>query len=120
MNNDRKWQIPSGVFLEDVLYERFKNEQVELAVHSWIVDTCDPRVESCFSTDDWEAICDQVPPLPEADPLLVQSMRRFMSVSVGVRCFFFIHRQPLILPNVVANPSRTSERCIQDLVFGQR
>lgn len=118
MNNNRKWQIPSGVFLEDVLYERFKNEPVELAVHSWIVDICDPRVESCFLSDDWKAICDQVPPLPEADPLLVQSMRRFMSVSgvCGVSPPFT--GKSLILPNVVANPGRTSECCIQDLVFG--
>lgn len=120
MNNNRKWEIPSGVFLEDVLYERFKNEQVELAVHSWIVDTCDPRVESCFSSDDWKAICDQVLPLPEADPLLVQSMRRFMSVSGVSGVFSSFTGKSLILPNVVANPGRTSERCIQDLVFGRR
>lgn len=87
MSDDRKWRIPSGVFLEDIIYERFKDQQVELAVHSWVVDTCDPRVESCFDPDDWKAICDQIPPLPETDPLLVQSMRRFMNVSEGYNHF---------------------------------
>lgn len=101
MSDDRKWRIPSGVFLEDILYERFKDQQVELAVHSWVVDTCDSRVESCFDPDDWKAICDQVTPLPETDPLLVQSMRRFMNVSEG--SIFFLHSlasPPLTLPNV--------------------
>lgn len=120
MNNDFKWRIPSGEFLEDILYECFKDEQVELAVHSWIVDTCDPRVESCFSEDDWKAICDEIPPLPETDPLLVQSMRRFMSVSEVYNIFPSFTSKSLILPNVVANPDRASECCIQDLISWRR
>ncbi|KAL0640404.1 hypothetical protein Q9L58_000371 [Maublancomyces gigas] len=110
MSDDRKWRIPSGVFLEDILYERFKDQQVELAVHSWVVDTCDSRVESCFDPDDWKAICDQIPPLPETDPLLVQSMRRFMDVSEW--SIFFTGGPPLILPNVAAKSGRASGRCV--------
>lgn len=111
MSDDRKWRIPSGVFLEDILYERFKDQQVELAVHSWVVDTCDSRVESCFDPDDWRAICDQIPPLPETDPLLVQSMRRFMNVRVNL---FppFTGKPPLTLPNVAAKSGRASGRCV--------
>lgn len=108
MNNDFKWRIPSGEFLEDILYECFKDEQVESAVHSWIVDTCDPRVESCFSSDDWKAICDEIPPLAESDPLLVQSMRRFMSVSEVYNIFLLFTRKSLILPKECSCKPRPS------------
>lgn len=81
MSNNRKWLLPSGDFLEDILYQHFRDEQVELAAHSWVVDTRDPRVECCFEPEDWKAICDQIPSLPEPDKPLVESMRRFMGVS---------------------------------------
>lgn len=84
MRTTRKWLLPSGKHLEDILYENFKDSVVELTVHSWVVDTGDTSVESCFSDEDWKAICEQVTPLPEADRVLVESMRRFMGVSV---CF---------------------------------
>lgn len=120
MGNNRKWQIPSGAFLEDILYENFKDHHVELAVHSWVVDTSDPQVELCFGTGDWKAICDQIPPLPETDPLLVQSMRRFMNVIEAFNLLSSPNSKSLTLPNVVGKSSRAPERCIHDLVSGER
>ncbi|KAH0607347.1 uncharacterized protein H6S33_002381 [Morchella sextelata] len=81
MRTTHKWLLPSGKHLEDILYDNYKDSVVVLAVHSCVVDTGDTSVESCFNDEDWKAICEQVTPLPEADRVLVESMRRFMGLQ---------------------------------------
>lgn len=88
MSDDRKWRLPSGNYVEDVLHSKFSDHQGELPVHSWIVDTCDPDVQKCFDEEDWEAICDKVPQLSQPDKLLVDSMKRFMP-AVSEMCTAF-------------------------------
>lgn len=81
MVNDKKWYLPSGVCVENTLYECFKDVNEECGVHSWVINTRDDCVEACFTPKDWKAICDEIPLLPHPDEQLVQSMERFMDVS---------------------------------------
>lgn len=83
MSPSRKWMLPSGLCVEDTLYECFKDASEECAVHSWVIDTRDSAVRDCLSDADWVAICAEIPPLPDADPKFVKSMIQYASVRAA-------------------------------------
>lgn len=80
MDNDRKWYLPSGVCVENILYDYYKRAPKECAAHSWVIDTQDPSLQDCFDPDDWNAMCGEIPPLPDPDSKFVGSMLRFATV----------------------------------------
>ncbi|KAH0609218.1 uncharacterized protein H6S33_001446 [Morchella sextelata] len=80
---DKKWHLPSGVCVEDTLYECFKGDNEESAAHSWVVDIKDKNIKACFTPEDWQVICDAMPPPPAPDKTMAQSMCRYMGVSFG-------------------------------------
>lgn len=84
MDSDRKWNLPSGGCVEDILYHHFKDAPKECAVHSWVVDTRDRSVKDCFSPEDWKAMCDEIPLLPDPDPNFVDAMLRYATVDEDV------------------------------------
>lgn len=82
MDKSRKWLLPSGIYVEDRLYNCFKDAPKECAVHSWVIDIRDTSVQECFpEEEDWEAICAAVPPMPDPIPSFVRSMLQFATVS---------------------------------------
>lgn len=80
MDTSSMWKLPSGVFVEQVLYDRFKKPGPELLAHSFVIDIHDSTVKKLFEPGDWEAIIKKVPAFPKNDPLLVKSMMRFLNV----------------------------------------
>lgn len=93
MDNDRKWHLPSGVCMEDCLYDYYKRAPKECAAHSWVIDIEDPSLKDCFDDpDDWNAICGEIPPLPDPDPKFVGSMMRYVTVCDPINLF------PITLP----------------------
>lgn len=89
MTDDKKWYLPGPgrVCVEDTLHECFKDVTEECAVHSWVINTRDECVQACFTDEDWKAICDEIPLLPDPEEKLVLSMERFMDVSGNSMCF---------------------------------
>ncbi|KAL0640261.1 hypothetical protein Q9L58_000541 [Maublancomyces gigas] len=80
MDNDRKWHLPSGVCVENYLYDHYKRAPKECAAHSWVIDIEDPSLRDCFDDpDDWNAICSEISPLPDLDSKFVDSMMRFVT-----------------------------------------
>lgn len=83
MPDEGKWYLPSGMCVENILYEYFKNIAQECAVHSWIINTQDSDVEGRFGAADWEIICNSLPPLPDPDEKMLRSLEPFMGVSIN-------------------------------------
>ena len=82
---DQKWTLPSGVVVEDVLFDVYcqsRSPSVTTSIRNWILDLGNPEIQERFSESDWEAIMAEMPPLPELDPLFVQSLLRFDGVHV--------------------------------------
>lgn len=82
------WELPSGSFAEEVLYNRFKSASSELLAHSFVIDIHDRTVETSFEPGDWQAILKKVLEWPENDQSLTESMKRFWKV---VGSFMFLY-----------------------------
>jgi len=74
------WKLPSGDFIETILYNRLRNATHECLGHSYIIDTNDPAIEKLFHPSDWDAILTKVSKWPENDIKLLDSMKRFVKV----------------------------------------
>ncbi|RUS26098.1 hypothetical protein BC938DRAFT_471240 [Jimgerdemannia flammicorona] len=78
MRQDRKWKLPSGKYVEDVLYEYAKNLAHESPIHSFIVDTSDATVMNLFSNGDQEHIVTfNVLPDPEIEDELMDYLLKY-------------------------------------------
>lgn len=75
------WALPSGTFVEAVLYDKLHDASHESLGHSFVIDVFDPNVERLFDPCDWEAILRKVPEWPENDRLLGESMKKFHQVG---------------------------------------
>ncbi|KAG9307537.1 hypothetical protein G9A89_000016 [Geosiphon pyriformis] len=96
MRQDTKWKLPSGKYIEDVLYEYAKNLAHESSVHSFIIDTSDATVMNLFSTQDKEHIMSfRVLPDPEIEDELMdylikyrkfetQEMRKIVNAGISI------------------------------------
>lgn len=86
MDRSSMWELPSGAFAEEVLYNRFKSTSSELLAHSFVIDIHDRTVETSFKPIDWQAILKKVLEWPENDQSLTESMKRFWKVVI-LLCF---------------------------------
>lgn len=83
-----KWQLRSGRYVEDVIFEACKAMSPGLLkdciAQSFVLDLKDPVMRLWFETEELEEIESLVLPLPPRDELLVESMRRFWHASALV------------------------------------
>jgi hypothetical protein len=69
-NQDRKWVLPSGDIVEDILYEAFRKRpppDIRDCILNWTVDVGNRYMKALFKEKDWEAIQAEVkavPPVP--------------------------------------------------------
>lgn len=87
MDKNSMWALPSGAFVEQILYNRFRGASQGSLAHSFIIDIHDHTIQDLFDPGDWEAILEKVPAWPENDTLLAQSMKGFWKVSLCVLSF---------------------------------
>lgn len=92
------WELPSGAFAEEVLYDKFKGASSELLAHSFVIDIHDPTVKISFEPGDWQAILKKVLEWPENDRSLTESMKRFWKVV-----------SPFVFPSADANTDRAKQ-----------
>lgn len=81
MSSDCKWKLPSGLYVEDILWERFKGAPQESTAHSWVLDVRDEVTKALFTPEDWESILGEIPPLPDSEPAFVAAMMRYATVG---------------------------------------
>ena len=79
MNEEHKWILTSGRAVETVIFEACQSMDTDTfaksIARSFVIDLSDPAVESWFSEAEWKEIRAALPPLPEPDMVLVESMR---------------------------------------------
>lgn len=80
MDSSSMWELPTGAFAEQVLYDGFRNANSEVLAHSFVIDVHDDSVERLFDPGDWRAILKKVPDWPKNDQSLAKSMERFWKV----------------------------------------
>ncbi|KAI5838943.1 hypothetical protein DFP73DRAFT_615846 [Morchella snyderi] len=104
MDKSQKWLLPSGICVEDQLYNCFKNAPKECAVHSWVIDIRDTSVQGCFPEEkDWEAICAAVPPMPDPNLSFVRSMLQFATLRTADQLRDYLDITPAFKPEELPN-----------------
>ncbi|KAA8893411.1 hypothetical protein FN846DRAFT_529679 [Sphaerosporella brunnea] len=66
--------------VEDVLYAAYDPRgpaSVSSSIRRWVLDLSNPHIQQLFSTEDWEAIKAEVPPLADLNPRFEKSLMRF-------------------------------------------
>ncbi len=84
MLSSKKWMLSSTRYVEDILYDTFKESPSELAVHSWIIDTRDKAVKEAFTSEEWKRILETIPKLPDNDTEFISWLSTFGVVSFSV------------------------------------
>lgn len=81
------WKLPSGAFVETVIYEALKDADHESLAHSFVLDIKNSEVIGLFEPPDWESILEKVPAWPVIDTSVAELMKEFMDVrtSEGLR-----------------------------------
>jgi len=72
-----KWQLPSKRYVEDCLYQGFKDISKECSAHSWIIDIREKAVQDCFTQEEWSAIIASLTKLPPLDPEIARLIDRY-------------------------------------------
>lgn len=87
MEEQYMWRLPSGAFVETILYEKIKTADRECLAHSFVLDVKNKKVEALFEPSDWRAILERVPEWPVVGGEAVEFMKGFMSVrtAAGLR-----------------------------------
>ncbi|KAG0634433.1 hypothetical protein HOY80DRAFT_527915 [Tuber brumale] len=79
-----KWVLDSGRAVEDVIFKACSAmDTATFALspcQSFILDTSDPEARSWFDEVEWKQITASVSPLPKADTMLADSLKRFFAV----------------------------------------
>lgn len=78
------WKLPSGSFVETVLYDNLSSSDHECLGHSFVVDIKNKKVQELFDPGDWNAILNKVPAWPAIDSAQVEFMMELMDVSQSV------------------------------------
>lgn len=86
MNKRCTWLLASsGRTVEGVIFEACNAMDDELFANtlaqSFVIDVTDPTMEGWFKTAEWDEIQSHILPLPKPDVLMIESMRRFLSVG---------------------------------------
>jgi hypothetical protein len=81
---DRKWVLPSGDIVEDILHETFRKRpppDVRDCILNWTIDVGNRYMETLFKEKDWEAIQAEVKAVPPvALPFAEELATRFGQV----------------------------------------
>ena len=79
MHIDKKWRLPSGDYVEDILYEHAKDLQYEDQLHSFILDTSNDAIMDLFkNVDDHDHIITyNSSPEPELSDELINYLMRY-------------------------------------------
>lgn len=82
---ENKWKLPSGKFVEDVLYKYTQNLEYESYLHSFIIDTSDKIVMNLFSDLDKNHINTyNIPPEPQVDDNLLDFLLRYRQKFLNI------------------------------------
>ncbi|RUP51847.1 hypothetical protein BC936DRAFT_145197, partial [Jimgerdemannia flammicorona] len=82
LSNDRKWKLPSGKYVEDIIYEYGKNLPYESPVHSFIIDISKATIMNLVSEEDQDHITTHnVLPDPEIDDELMEYLLNYRKVQ---------------------------------------
>lgn len=85
MKPEAKWHLPSGNAVEDILHGAYtydKNDPDAACIRNWILDVSDRNIQDLFTSEDWRAICAEIPPLPTLDDKFLEALQRFDGVCV--------------------------------------
>ncbi|CAI2194859.1 4547_t:CDS:2, partial [Funneliformis geosporum] len=78
MHIDKKWKLPSGDYVEDILYEHAKDLQYEDQLHSFIIDTSNDAIMDLFKDVDHDHIITyNTSPEPELSDELINYLMRY-------------------------------------------
>ena len=78
MHIDKKWKLPSGDYVEDILYEHAKDLQHEDQLHSFIIDTSNNAIMDLFKDVDHDHIITyNTSPEPELSDELINYLMRY-------------------------------------------
>ncbi|CAB4439970.1 unnamed protein product [Rhizophagus irregularis] len=78
MHIDKKWKLPSGDYVEDILYEHAKDLQYEDQLHSFIIDTSNNAIMDLFKDVDHDyIIIYNASPEPELSDELINYLMRY-------------------------------------------
>ncbi|POG62509.1 hypothetical protein GLOIN_2v611442 [Rhizophagus irregularis DAOM 181602=DAOM 197198] len=78
LHPENKWKLPSGKFVEDILYEYTINLDHESYLHSFIIDTSDETIMNLFSEPDQQHIREcNIPSEPQVDDNLLDFLLRY-------------------------------------------
>lgn len=78
MRSDKKWRLPSGNYVEDILYEYAKDLPYENQLHSFIIDTSNETIMGLFNDVDHDHIITyNTSPEPELSNELIDFLMRY-------------------------------------------
>jgi hypothetical protein len=82
---DRKWKLPSGSTVEDIFFKAYFDKstppEVLTLIENWTLRIGDLNIRALFDEDEWEAILDEVKPLPSLNQEIAEDLvRRFGQV----------------------------------------
>ncbi|KAI5846631.1 hypothetical protein DFP73DRAFT_395187 [Morchella snyderi] len=83
MEEQFMWKLPSGSFVETVLYQKLKSADRECLAHSFVLDVKNKNVEKLFKPSDWSAILEKVPAWPAVDGEAAEFMKEFKGVGTA-------------------------------------
>lgn len=76
------WQLPSGLYAEEILYGMFRRAPKVSLVHSSVIDIHDRTIQAKSTDIDWKAIIATVPKWPQTNGKLVISIKRGFKVTL--------------------------------------
>ncbi|KAF9339675.1 hypothetical protein BGZ91_005127 [Linnemannia elongata] len=76
------WILQSGTNVDSVLIEYAKDLKAEDPIHSFILDTSNPKIMRLFSTDDQREIKEPTRPRVPVDPRIVQFLATLHSTTI--------------------------------------
>ncbi|CAG8488396.1 17643_t:CDS:2 [Racocetra fulgida] len=80
MNKSKKWILPSGTCVEDVLFNEGISLSIESLIHSWTIDLSDLETKKLFTDEDWCEIEKTVYKQPLIDENVAKTLSRFRNV----------------------------------------
>ncbi|CAG8613994.1 33425_t:CDS:10, partial [Racocetra persica] len=80
MNKSKKWILPSGTCVEDVLFHEGISLSTESLIHSWTIDLSDLETKKLFTDEDWCEIEKTVYKQPLIDENVAKTLSRFRNI----------------------------------------
>ncbi|RUS35232.1 hypothetical protein BC938DRAFT_473937 [Jimgerdemannia flammicorona] len=80
--NENKFVLQSGRVVEDILYEYGKSQEIETAVHSFILNVDDPDIMRLFQGDERTEINALKPMLPAVAPNMLTELAKYSKSNI--------------------------------------